>query len=314
MTQVSVSRAIFGGDATLDKIRAELLGYSDFELHSFALNNGKHFADYALSKEHLYSSAKCGLLAKLLPELKVGCCIPVVHPAHPVVPGAAAGWLHRETNLQKAAEAGLRLAGLKLQRDYISAGSRGPAPHLQPVDHDAGHPGVAAAVPAAAVRAPGRQHSGGRAAHHRGHVSLSHKSILACTSRVARPWPEHGLRLLLSCHCPFCQSRLQGRANRPPGRCCRFNNKENGVFAFLLSTRAGGQGLNLTGADTVILHDVDFNPQVDRQAEDRCHRLGQTRPVTVIRLASRSPACSTPSLSNDGRLPVFAMKASCWCP
>ena len=38
----------------------------------------------------------------------------------------------------------------------------------------------------------------------------------------------------------------------------------------LLSTRAGGQGLNLTGADTVILHDVDFNPAIDRQAEVRC--------------------------------------------
>lgn len=63
----------------------------------------------------------------------------------------------------------------------------------------------------------------------------------------------------------------------------RFNEPSNGLFAFLLSTRAGGQGLNLTGADTVILHDVDFNPQVDRQAEDRCHRLGQSRPVTVYR-------------------------------
>jgi SWI/SNF-related matrix-associated actin-dependent regulator 1 of chromatin subfamily A len=41
-----------------------------------------------------------------------------------------------------------------------------------------------------------------------------------------------------------------------------FNDPNGGVFAFLLSTRAGGQGLNLTGADTVILHDVDFNPQV----------------------------------------------------
>lgn len=67
---------------------------------------------------------------------------------------------------------------------------------------------------------------------------------------------------------------------------CRFNNPANGVFAFLLSTRAGGQGLNLTGADTVILHDVDFNPQIDRQAEDRCHRLGQTKPVHVYRLVS----------------------------
>jgi len=68
------------------------------------------------------------------------------------------------------------------------------------------------------------------------------------------------------------------------------------VFAFLLSTRAGGQGLNLTGADTVVLHDVDFNPQVDRQAEDRCHRLGQTRPVTVIRLVPPPPPPHVPSL------------------
>ncbi|VEL37132.1 unnamed protein product [Protopolystoma xenopodis] len=41
---------------------------------------------------------------------------------------------------------------------------------------------------------------------------------------------------------------------------------------FLLSTRAGGLGINLTGADTVVLHDIDFNPYNDRQAEDRCHR------------------------------------------
>ena len=54
----------------------------------------------------------------------------------------------------------------------------------------------------------------------------------------------------------------------------------------LLSTRAGGQGLNLTAADTVVLHDSDFNPQVDAQAEDRAHRLGQTRTVTVYRLVA----------------------------
>lgn len=71
----------------------------------------------------------------------------------------------------------------------------------------------------------------------------------------------------------------------------RYNNPSSGVFAFLLSTRAGGQGLNLTRADTVILHDVDFNPQIDRQAEDRCHRLGQKRTVTVYRLVSCPAAC-----------------------
>ncbi|GAX85084.1 hypothetical protein CEUSTIGMA_g12504.t1 [Chlamydomonas eustigma] len=68
----------------------------------------------------------------------------------------------------------------------------------------------------------------------------------------------------------------------------KFNDPSKGVFVFLLSTRAGGQGLNLTGADVVVLHDVDFNPQVDRQAEDRCHRLGQTKPVTVYRMVTKS--------------------------
>lgn len=64
-------------------------------------------------------------------------------------------------------------------------------------------------------------------------------------------------------------------------------NNDLDIFACLLSTRAGGQGLNLTGADTVIIHDMDFNPQMDRQAEDRCHRIGQTKPVTVYRLVTK---------------------------
>jgi len=63
-------------------------------------------------------------------------------------------------------------------------------------------------------------------------------------------------------------------------------NSDPSIFACLLSTRAGGQGLNLIGADTVIIHDMDFNPQMDRQAEDRCHRIGQNKPVTIYRYAS----------------------------
>ena len=66
-----------------------------------------------------------------------------------------------------------------------------------------------------------------------------------------------------------------------------FNREGSAVFCFLLSTRAGGQGLNLTGADTVILHDLDWNPQLDKQAVDRAHRIGQTRPVRVIRMVTR---------------------------
>ncbi|XP_046621833.1 SWI/SNF-related matrix-associated actin-dependent regulator of chromatin subfamily A containing DEAD/H box 1 homolog [Neodiprion virginianus] len=59
------------------------------------------------------------------------------------------------------------------------------------------------------------------------------------------------------------------------------------IFIFLLSTRAGGLGINLTAADTVIIHDLDFNPYNDKQAEDRCHRVGQQRPVSIIRFIAK---------------------------
>ncbi|XP_057340304.1 lymphoid-specific helicase-like [Microplitis mediator] len=65
-----------------------------------------------------------------------------------------------------------------------------------------------------------------------------------------------------------------------------FNNDPD-VFIFLVSTRAGGVGLNLAGADTVILYDSDWNPQVDIQAMARCHRIGQTRPVVVYKLCTK---------------------------
>ncbi|CAK7902754.1 chromatin-remodeling ATPase Ino80p [[Candida] anglica] len=59
------------------------------------------------------------------------------------------------------------------------------------------------------------------------------------------------------------------------------------IFVFLLSTRAGGLGINLTAADTVVFYDSDWNPTIDSQAMDRAHRLGQTRQVTVYRLLVR---------------------------
>ena len=61
----------------------------------------------------------------------------------------------------------------------------------------------------------------------------------------------------------------------------KFSEDEE-TFVFLLSTRAGGQGLNLAGADTVIFVDSDFNPQNDLQAAARAHRIGQTRLIGTV--------------------------------
>ncbi|RCW48562.1 DEAD/DEAH box helicase [Paenibacillus prosopidis] len=67
--------------------------------------------------------------------------------------------------------------------------------------------------------------------------------------------------------------------------CSRFNNGERDLF--LLSLKAGGTGLNLTGADTVILYDLWWNPAVEQQAADRAHRIGQKNVVQVIRLVTQ---------------------------
>ena len=65
-----------------------------------------------------------------------------------------------------------------------------------------------------------------------------------------------------------------------------FNREGSDRFIFLLSTRAGGLGINLQTADTVILYDSDWNPQADLQAQDRAHRIGQKKPVQVFRLVT----------------------------
>jgi len=67
-----------------------------------------------------------------------------------------------------------------------------------------------------------------------------------------------------------------------------YNAPDSEKFVFLLTTRAGGLGINLTSADVVVLYDSDWNPQADLQAMDRAHRIGQTKQVKVFRLVTEN--------------------------
>lgn len=67
-----------------------------------------------------------------------------------------------------------------------------------------------------------------------------------------------------------------------------YNKPGSERFLFLLTTRAGGLGINLTSADIVVLYDSDWNPQADLQAMDRAHRIGQTKQVVVYRLVTEN--------------------------
>lgn len=84
---------------------------------------------------------------------------------------------------------------------------------------------------------------------------------------------------------PYFYLDGQTKASERVELCNRFNDGERDVF--LLSLKAGGTGLNLTGADTVILYDLWWNPAVEQQAADRAHRIGQKNVVQVIRLVTQ---------------------------
>lgn len=88
----------------------------------------------------------------------------------------------------------------------------------------------------------------------------------------------------------FTFMRLDGstKAEERGELLAKFNAPDSPYFVFILSTRAGGLGLNLQTADTVILFDSDWNPQADLQAQDRAHRIGQKNDVLVIRLATQN--------------------------
>ena len=88
----------------------------------------------------------------------------------------------------------------------------------------------------------------------------------------------------------FQYCRIDGSTTQPDRevQMKAFNEPGSEKFLFLLSTRAGGLGINLWTADTVILYDSDWNPQMDLQAQDRAHRIGQTKQVNVYRFVTES--------------------------
>ncbi|XP_042503732.1 CHD3-type chromatin-remodeling factor PICKLE [Macadamia integrifolia] len=97
---------------------------------------------------------------------------------------------------------------------------------------------------------------------------------------------------LLEDYCSYKKwlyERIDGRVGGAERqiRIDRFNAKNSSRFCFLLSTRAGGLGINLATADTVIIYDSDWNPHADLQAMARAHRLGQTNKVMIYRLITR---------------------------
>ncbi|NXG48911.1 CHD8 protein, partial [Psilopogon haemacephalus] len=91
-------------------------------------------------------------------------------------------------------------------------------------------------------------------------------------------------------HKRYLYERLDGRVrgNLRQAAIDRFSRPDGDRFVFLLCTRAGGLGINLTAADTCIIFDSDWNPQNDLQAQARCHRIGQSKAVKVYRLITRN--------------------------
>lgn len=92
----------------------------------------------------------------------------------------------------------------------------------------------------------------------------------------------------------FCRKypyeRLDGRirGNMRQAAIDRYCKPDSDRFVFLLCTKAGGLGINLTAADTVIIYDSDWNPQNDLQAQARCHRIGQKKMVKIYRYDSKA--------------------------
>eukprot|EP00792_Barthelona_sp_PAP020_P005789 TRINITY_DN2801_c0_g1_i1.p1 TRINITY_DN2801_c0_g1~~TRINITY_DN2801_c0_g1_i1.p1 ORF type:complete len:1085 (+),score=290.84 TRINITY_DN2801_c0_g1_i1:50-3304(+) len=112
-----------------------------------------------------------------------------------------------------------------------------------------------------------------------------HKCLIFSQFTTALDWIEYLLK-----ERRYYYLRLDGstKAETRPLLMQEFNSPNSPYFVFLLSTKAGGLGINLQAADTVVLFDSDWNPQMDLQAQDRAHRIGQTKQVRVIRLCTKN--------------------------
>lgn len=115
---------------------------------------------------------------------------------------------------------------------------------------------------------------------HAGHRILMFSQMTQCMTILEKFFEYRGYKHL----------RLDGgtSADEREKRMYMFNDPDSPYFIFLLSTRAGGLGLNLATADTVIIFDSDWNPMMDAQAQDRAHRIGQKNEVRVYRLVTNT--------------------------
>lgn len=109
-----------------------------------------------------------------------------------------------------------------------------------------------------------------------GHRTLVFSQFVEMLAIIRRTMEREGIKY----------EYLDGSTKDRMERVDRFNNDES-IPVFLISLKAGGAGLNLTGADTVVHFDPWWNPAVEDQATDRAHRIGQTRVVTAYRLVAR---------------------------
>ena len=154
--------------------------------------------------------------------------------------------------------------------------------------------GVDAAVAAAAL-GPSRADG----ATHYGDWKLSGKMVVM--RQILLTWQQRGDRALIFCQTKQMLDIVQGHVlgagytfrrldgSTPVGVRLQLIdefNSDDSIFLFLLTTRAGGLGINLTGANRVLLVDPDWNPANDMQARERAHRMGQKRAVTIYRLVT----------------------------